>query len=126
MPEPLASVGDYLRADLNDGDRDFVPTAELVGALAVEPTAFGRQMGELGCRPRPGRVIAEDGTTRQARGYLIADIRAAIDALRDDRNRTATQPEPVTPRAATRHNVAQPVTSPVTSCATSLAAKTTM
>ncbi len=85
LPEPLASVIEYLGADLGDEAREFVPTAELVDALDVEPTAFGRQMGELGCRPRPGRVMSEDGTSRQARGYLIADIRAAIEeALRDE------------------------------------------
>ncbi|MGH8879048.1 MAG: cell division protein FtsK, partial [Stackebrandtia sp.] len=84
LPEPLASVVEYLSADLDDGGREFVPTAELIDALDVEPTAFGRQMGELGCRPRPGRITTEDGTTRQARGYLTADIRAAIAAQRDD------------------------------------------
>ncbi len=83
LPEPLASVVEYLGADLDDG-REFIPTAELVDALDVEPTAFGRQMGELGCRPRPGRIVGEDGTTRQARGYLTADIRAAIAAQQDD------------------------------------------
>jgi hypothetical protein len=42
-------------------------------------------MGELGCRPRPGRVLNGDGTSRQARGYLIADIRTTIEeALRDE------------------------------------------
>ncbi|MGH3711109.1 MAG: cell division protein FtsK [Pseudonocardiaceae bacterium] len=85
LPEPLASVVEYLGADLDDDGREFVPTAELVDALDVEPTAFGRQMGELGCRPRPGRVVGEDGTSRQARGYLTADIRAALqEALRED------------------------------------------
>jgi S-DNA-T family DNA segregation ATPase FtsK/SpoIIIE len=85
LPEPLASVVDYLGVDLDEGGREFVPTAELVGALDVEPTAFGRQMGELGCRPRPGRIMNGDGTNRQARGYLTADIRAAIEeALRRD------------------------------------------
>ncbi|MGH3686752.1 MAG: cell division protein FtsK, partial [Pseudonocardiaceae bacterium] len=84
LPEPLASVVAYLSADLHDGDREFIPTAELVDALEVEPTAFGRQMGELGCRPRRGQVTNEDGTTRQARGYLTADIRAAIQAQQDD------------------------------------------
>jgi S-DNA-T family DNA segregation ATPase FtsK/SpoIIIE len=85
LPEPLASVVDYLGVDLDEGGREFVPTAELVGALDVEPTAFGRQMGELGCRPRPGRIVNGDGTSRQARGYLTADIRAAIEeALRRD------------------------------------------
>jgi DNA segregation ATPase FtsK/SpoIIIE, S-DNA-T family len=85
LPEPLASVVAYLGTDLDEDRREFVPTAELADALEVEPTAFGRQMGELGCRPRPGRVIGADGTSRQARGYLLADIRAAIEqALRDD------------------------------------------
>jgi S-DNA-T family DNA segregation ATPase FtsK/SpoIIIE len=85
LPEPLASVVEYLGADLDEFGREFVPTAELVDALDVEPTAFGRQMGELGCRPRPGRVMTADGTCRQARGYLIADIQAAIEeALRDE------------------------------------------
>jgi S-DNA-T family DNA segregation ATPase FtsK/SpoIIIE len=84
LPEPLASVAEYLGADLDEGGREFVATAELTEALDVEPTAFGRQMGELGCRPRPGRVTAKDGASRQARGYLLADIRAAISALQDD------------------------------------------
>jgi DNA segregation ATPase FtsK/SpoIIIE, S-DNA-T family len=85
LPEPLASVVEYLGADLEESGREFVATAELTEALDVEPTAFGRQMGELGCRPRPGRIITKDGTSRQARGYLLADIRAAISALQDDR-----------------------------------------
>ncbi|MGH3825551.1 MAG: cell division protein FtsK [Pseudonocardiaceae bacterium] len=84
LPEPLASVVEYLGADLDGDGREFIPTAELVDALDVEPTAFGRQMGELGCRPRPGRVVGEDGTTRQARGYLTADIRTAIQTQQDD------------------------------------------
>jgi S-DNA-T family DNA segregation ATPase FtsK/SpoIIIE len=83
LPEPLASVVAYLGADLDGNGREFVPTAELVEALDVEPTAFGRQMGELGCRPRPGRITTEHGTTRQARGYLVADIRAAVAARHD-------------------------------------------
>ncbi len=74
----------YLGADLDEGGREFIATAELTEVLDVEPTAFGRQMGELGCRPRPGRVIAKDGTSCQARGYLLADLRAAIEALQDD------------------------------------------
>jgi S-DNA-T family DNA segregation ATPase FtsK/SpoIIIE len=79
LPEPLASVIEYLGADLDDGGREFIPTAELADALDVEPTTFGRQMGELGCRPRPGRIVNEDGTSRQARGYLTADIRTALE-----------------------------------------------
>jgi DNA segregation ATPase FtsK/SpoIIIE, S-DNA-T family len=83
LPEPLASVVAYLGADFDGGGREFVPTAELIDALEVEPTAFGRQMGELGCRPRPGRIIGEDGVSRQVRGYLTADIRTAVEqALR--------------------------------------------
>jgi S-DNA-T family DNA segregation ATPase FtsK/SpoIIIE len=81
LPEPLASVVDYLGAELDGDGREFIPTAELVEALNGEPTAFGRQMGELGCRPRPGRITTEDGTTRQVRGYFTADIRAAVAAL---------------------------------------------
>jgi DNA segregation ATPase FtsK/SpoIIIE, S-DNA-T family len=50
LPEPLASVVDCLGDDLDEDGRDFVSTAELVDALDVEPTAFGRQMGDLGCR----------------------------------------------------------------------------
>ena len=74
----------YLGTDLDDDGREFVPTAELAEALTVEPTAFGRQMGELGCRPRPGRVTTEDGITRQVRGYLTADIRAAVAAFQQE------------------------------------------
>jgi len=77
LPEPLAAVIDYLGDDVDR--REFVPTAELVEALAVEPTAFGRQMGELGCEPTRRRAIRPDGTARQVRGYLTADLRAAID-----------------------------------------------
>jgi S-DNA-T family DNA segregation ATPase FtsK/SpoIIIE len=84
LPEPLASVVDYLGDDLREDDgRDFVPTGELVDALGVEPTTFGRQMGELGCRSKRERVLAEDGTVRQVRGYYTADIRAVIEAARD-------------------------------------------
>ncbi len=87
LPEPLASVVDYLGDDIDQ--RDFVPTAELVNALEVEPTLFGRQMGELGCQPRRGRTTVEDGSVRQARGYYSADLRAAIEKCR---NRTSDGP----------------------------------
>jgi S-DNA-T family DNA segregation ATPase FtsK/SpoIIIE len=83
LPEPLASVVEYLGADLDGDGREFIPTAELIEALDVEPTTFGRQMGELGCRPRPGRISAQDGTSRQARGCHIADIRTAVAAQQD-------------------------------------------
>lgn len=81
LPEPLASVADYLGDDLDT--RDFVPTAELVDALNVEPVQFARQMGEHGCDPTRGR-IERDGATRQVRGYLTADIRTAVLSYRED------------------------------------------
>jgi S-DNA-T family DNA segregation ATPase FtsK/SpoIIIE len=79
LPEPLAAVVDYLGDDIDQ--RGFVPTAELAEALSVEPTAFGRQMGELGCEPTRRRAVRPDGTARQVRGYLTADLRTAIDEL---------------------------------------------
>ncbi|MFB9688422.1 cell division protein FtsK [Amycolatopsis plumensis] len=81
LPEPLASVVDYLGDDLDKGGREFVPTAELVDALNVEPTAFGRQMGDYGCRSERYRVPGENGRTRQIRGYFTADIRTAVEAV---------------------------------------------
>ncbi|GHH59742.1 cell division protein FtsK [Lentzea cavernae] len=83
LPEPLASVVDYLADELNGDDgRDFVPTAELVAALNVEPTSFGRDMAELGCRPTRDRVTDGD-RVRQVRGYDLANIRAAIGRAGD-------------------------------------------
>ncbi|AHH97611.1 cell division protein FtsK [Kutzneria albida] len=79
LPEPLASVVQLLGVELDE--REFVPTAELVEALDVEPTTFGREMGELGCRPIRQYVPSEDGTTRRVRGYLTAEIRAAVDEI---------------------------------------------
>lgn len=81
LPEPLASVVDHLGDDL--ADRSFIPTAELVAALGVEPTTFGREMGALGCAPRPGRVPDASGGTRQVRGYSTDDLRAAVERHRD-------------------------------------------
>jgi S-DNA-T family DNA segregation ATPase FtsK/SpoIIIE len=78
--EPLAAVVEYLGEDLGPNGREFVPTAELIDALEVEPTAFGRQMGELGCRPTRHYIPADDGV-RRVRGYLTADIRAAVDEI---------------------------------------------
>ncbi|WP_410605006.1 cell division protein FtsK [Amycolatopsis sp. lyj-90] len=85
LPEPLASVADYLGEDLDEGGREFVPTAELVEALNFEPTAFGRQMGDFGCRPERFRVPGEGGRMRQIRGYATAEIRAAVEAIGDAR-----------------------------------------
>jgi S-DNA-T family DNA segregation ATPase FtsK/SpoIIIE len=76
LPEPLASVVDHLGGQLNE--RDFVPTAELVEVLGVEPTTFGREMSELGCRPIR-QYVQEGDATRRVRGYLTAEIITAID-----------------------------------------------
>jgi S-DNA-T family DNA segregation ATPase FtsK/SpoIIIE len=83
LPEPLASVVEYLGTDLDEGIREFVPTAELLTVLNTDRATLSRQMTDLGCRPTRERVPAEDGTIRQIRGYLIADIRAAVKAIRD-------------------------------------------
>ncbi|MFL6118042.1 cell division protein FtsK [Actinophytocola sp.] len=76
LPEPLASVVAYLGDDLDD--REFIPTAELVEALDVEPNSFGRAMTDLGCPSTRDRITTEDGESRRVRGYSTADIRAAI------------------------------------------------
>lgn len=91
VAEPLASVLAYLGDDVDS--RTFVPTAELIEALGVEPTTFGRQMADLGCGSRRERIPAADGTMRQVRGYLTADIRAA-----------ARDGGPVTGHGETRHD----------------------
>lgn len=78
LPEPLASVVAYLGDDLDD--REFVPTAELVEALDVEPNSFGRAMADLGCPSTRDRITGEDGEPRRVRGYRAADIRAVIVA----------------------------------------------
>ncbi len=81
LPEPLASVVDYLGEDLSEREgREFVPTAELVEALGVEPTTFGTQMNDLGCRSKRDRIPMADGKVRQVRGYFTTDIRAAVKA----------------------------------------------
>ncbi|MGH4009443.1 MAG: cell division protein FtsK [Pseudonocardiaceae bacterium] len=83
LPEPLASVVEYLGTDLDEGGREFVPTAELITALNTDRATLSRQMTDLGCRPTRERIPSEDGTIRQIRGYLIADIRTAAQAIRD-------------------------------------------
>ncbi|SFI75260.1 DNA segregation ATPase FtsK/SpoIIIE, S-DNA-T family [Amycolatopsis sacchari] len=83
LPEPLASVLHYLGGELDE--REFVPTAELVEALDVEPTTFGRQMGELGCRPVRQYVPGDDGEVRRVRGYLTADLRTAVAEINSER-----------------------------------------
>jgi S-DNA-T family DNA segregation ATPase FtsK/SpoIIIE len=84
LPEPLASVVDYLGDDLSPHGREFVPTAELTDELDIEPSLFARQMSELGCRPTRHYVTTEDDGTRRVRGYLTADIRAALDRAATD------------------------------------------
>ncbi|OLT40552.1 cell division protein FtsK [Saccharomonospora sp. CUA-673] len=81
LPEPLAEVVAYV--DEHAGDREFIPTAELVDALDVDPNVFGRQMTELGCSSERRRVPAEDGEIRQVRGYLVADLRRVAAMQRD-------------------------------------------
>jgi DNA segregation ATPase FtsK/SpoIIIE, S-DNA-T family len=82
-PEPLASVLAYFGADLNeDGGRALIPTAELVTALGIDRATLSRHLSELGCWPTRERIPTEDGTLRQVRGYLIADIRTTAGAIR--------------------------------------------
>jgi S-DNA-T family DNA segregation ATPase FtsK/SpoIIIE len=81
LPESLAAVVDYLGADLDK--REFIPSAELIDALGVEPGVFAPQMSDLGCRPTRQYVQTDDGT-RRVRGYLTADIRAAIERASDE------------------------------------------
>ncbi|WP_020501829.1 FtsK/SpoIIIE domain-containing protein [Sciscionella marina] len=80
IPEPLAAVLLYLHENANG--REFVPTAELVEALELEATSFGKDMGELGCAPVRDRVTGEDGEQRRVRGYRTADIRDAVNRAR--------------------------------------------
>lgn len=93
LPEPLASVVKYLGDDLDPDGREFVPTAELTEALDVDPSVFARQMGELGCRPTRHRVPADDGEMRRVRGYVTADIRAAIERVTADEIGSDSDPE---------------------------------
>ena len=84
LAEPLASVVNYLGDDLGPHGREFVPTAELTDELDIEPSLFARQLGELRCRPTRQYVPSEDGGTRRVRGYLTADIRAAVERAATD------------------------------------------
>ncbi|MGH3751823.1 MAG: cell division protein FtsK [Pseudonocardiaceae bacterium] len=93
LPEPLASVVDYLGDDLSPYGREFVPTAELTDGLDVEPSLFARRMGELGCRPTRHYVPTDDGAPRRVRGYLTADIRAALDRAVTDETGSDTATE---------------------------------
>jgi S-DNA-T family DNA segregation ATPase FtsK/SpoIIIE len=83
LPEPLASVVEYLGADLDEGGLEFIPTAELVTALGIDRATLSKQLTDLGCKPTRERIPTEDGTLRQVRGYLVTDIRTAAQAIRD-------------------------------------------
>jgi S-DNA-T family DNA segregation ATPase FtsK/SpoIIIE len=85
LPEPLASVVEYLGTDLEEGGREFIPTTELITALNTDRATLSRQMIDLGCRPTRERIPTDDGTIRQVRGYLTADIRTAAQAIRNGR-----------------------------------------
>jgi len=78
LPEPLASVVAYLGDDLDE--REFIPTAELVDALDVEPNSFGRAMADLDCPSTRDRIVGDDDQPRRVRGYRTTDIRAAVAA----------------------------------------------
>jgi S-DNA-T family DNA segregation ATPase FtsK/SpoIIIE len=82
VPEPLASVIEYLADDLDADGREFVPSAELVEALDADATSFGREMGALGCRPRQHWLRLESGERKQFRGYRVAELRAVVAAWR--------------------------------------------
>ncbi|MGA6089495.1 hypothetical protein [Amycolatopsis sulphurea] len=84
LPELLASLLEYLGDDLGPDGREFVPTAELLGALEIDRKTFAQEMTDLGCRPTRDRVTGEDGDVRQVRGYLTAEIRSAIGRVTTD------------------------------------------
>lgn len=67
---------------LDEGGREFIPTAELVTALGIDRATLSRHMNDLNCRPTRERIPTEDGALRQVRSYLIADIRTAAGAIR--------------------------------------------
>ncbi len=78
LPEPFASIVDYLRDDLGPEGREFVPTAELLDALKIDRMTLAQQMSEAGCRPTRDRITTESGETRQVRGYRTAEIKSAV------------------------------------------------
>jgi S-DNA-T family DNA segregation ATPase FtsK/SpoIIIE len=82
LPEPLASIVDYLGDALDPGARPFVPTSELCEQLDTDANTLARQMMDLGCDSTRDRVTDEDGKQRQVRGYRLADIRSAVQRER--------------------------------------------
>jgi S-DNA-T family DNA segregation ATPase FtsK/SpoIIIE len=82
VPEPLASIVDHLD-ELGDETSEFVSTADLAEVLDFDSAWLGRRLAELGCQSTRERVTAEDGRTRQIRGYLTTDLLTTAAALRD-------------------------------------------
>jgi S-DNA-T family DNA segregation ATPase FtsK/SpoIIIE len=81
VPEPLASIVDHL--DGLDDQPEFVSTADLAEVLDFDAAWLGRRLAELGCQSTRERVTTETGKARQIRGYLVADLFAAADAVQD-------------------------------------------
>nr|WP_245782371.1 cell division protein FtsK [Actinokineospora terrae] len=75
VPGVLAAVADFV--EHHGAGREFIPSAELVEALDVEPGTLGRQMSDFGCASTRDRITTADGV-RQVRGYLVTEITEAI------------------------------------------------
>jgi S-DNA-T family DNA segregation ATPase FtsK/SpoIIIE len=83
MPEPLASIVEYLE-EIGDDAPEFVSNADLAAVLDVDPTWLGRRLAELGCRSIRERLTDESGQSRQVRGHLTADLLDAAATWNDD------------------------------------------
>ena len=92
VPEPLAAIVDHL--DGLSEVPEFLATAALAEVLDLDPAWLGRKLAELGCQSTRDRVTAEDGKTRQIRGYLVADLLATATALQDREAPEPTDGEP--------------------------------
>lgn len=82
VPEPLASVVDHID-ELGEGAPEFISTADLAEVLDFDPAWLGRRLAELGCQSTRDRVTSESGKVRQIRGYLTADLLAAMTSRPD-------------------------------------------
>jgi S-DNA-T family DNA segregation ATPase FtsK/SpoIIIE len=82
LPGVLADVVAYLGDGLDE--REFVQTTELAEALGMKPGVFAPKMASFGCEPIRHYLTGEDGESRRVRGYLMADIRAAIARVSDE------------------------------------------
>ncbi|PWW65608.1 S-DNA-T family DNA segregation ATPase FtsK/SpoIIIE [Actinokineospora spheciospongiae] len=78
LPEPLASVIDYVTS--HAGDREFIASAELIDSVGADPAWFGRQMSKLGCPSTRERIETREGV-RQMRGYHVATLWDIADRL---------------------------------------------